>query len=197
MTGKTEKHVFFVDDEAGTRRLVERAIKRLEYKVSCFASAEHCLNQLNTQECNLLITDMHMPGMDGLALLQNIKHIAPWIPVVIVTGYGDIPTAVAAMKAGAVDFIEKPFEIEEFAKRIKNILTKNDSAGDLATHTLTKTEKKILKLILDGKSNKEIAYLLKRSIRTVEFHRANIMEKFDADNIVSLVKKISLIDLNA
>ena len=113
----------------------------------------------------------------------------------MITGYGDIPTAVKAMKAGAVDFIEKPLEKKDFVRKIKSILKKNASTHpDLGT-SLTRAEKKILQLVILGKSNKEIATLLHRSSRTIEVHRAHIMHKLGVDNLVDLVKRVAVMGL--
>ena len=139
-----------------------------------------------------------MPEKDGIELLMDVQHLAPWVPVLIITGYGDTQTAVKAMKAGAVDFIEKPLEKKNFIRKIKSILKQHVSTHpDLGT-SLTWTEKKILQLIIDGKSNKEIAIILNRSVRTVEVHRAHIMHKLGSDNLFDLIKRVAamgLIDL--
>lgn len=196
MRTKTKQHVFFVDDEPGIRRIVADVLKRLGCKVSCFANAVECLEQLDKQNCNLLITDVKMPGMDGLTLLSRVRRVAPWVPVMIITGFGDIPMSVRALKLGAVDFVEKPLDRKVFLHKVKAILKQDDFVDTLTGHTLTKVEKRILKLILEGKGNKEMAYILNRAMRTVERHRSDIMHKFGVDNIVDLVKKAALINLD-
>jgi len=188
--------VFFVDDEPGIRGIVADELKRLGCKVSCFASAIECLEQLPEQDCNLLITDVKMPGMDGLTLLSRVKRVAPWVSVMLITGFGDIPMSVRALKLGAVDFIEKPLDRKSFLHKVKTILKQDDFVDTPVGQALTKTEKKVLKLILEGRGNKEIAYKLQRALRTVERHRSNIMHKFGVDNVVDLVKKIALINLD-
>ena len=193
---KTKKYdVFFVDDDAGIRKIISEELEGLGCKVNCFAGARDCLEVLDKQNCNLLITDVKMPGMDGLTLLQRAKHVAPWVSVMVITGFGDIPMSVRAMKAGAADFIEKPLDRKVFLHKVKNILEQDDFVDTTAGRTLTKTEKKVLKLILEGKGNTEIAYKLSRTLRTVERHRSRIMHKFNVDSIVDLVKKASLINL--
>ena len=190
---KTKQHdVFFVDDESGIRRVVADELGRLGCKVSCFANAADCLEQLPKQNCNLLITDVKMPGMDGLTLLSRVKRVAPWVSVMIITGYGDIPMSIKALKLGAADFIEKPLDRKVFLDKVKAILGQNDFVDTPAKTVLTKTEKKILKLSLDGMGNKEIAYKLGRTVRTVERHRSDIMHKLGVDNVVDLVKKLLL-----
>ena len=145
-----------------------------------------------------IITDLKMPDKDGIELLTDIQHLAPWVPVLMITGYGDIPTAVKAMKAGAVDFIEKPLEKKNFVRKIKSILRKTVTAHPDLGSSLTRTETKILQLIINGKSNKEIATTLHRSARTIEVHRAHLMHKLGVDNLVDLVKRVTsmkLVDL--
>ena len=190
----TAQQIFFVDDEPGIRQVAASILKRSGYGVRCFARAADCLKQLPTENCSLLITDLKMPGMDGMMLLSRVKRVAPWVPVVVISGYGDIAMAVRAMELGAVDFIEKPFVKETFIKKIRSVLSRNQLGEPTQGQPLTKTEKKILKLILDGKSNKETAYLMHRSVRTVELHRSHIMRKFDVNNIVDLVKKAASFD---
>ncbi|MHC4124163.1 MAG: response regulator transcription factor [Planctomycetota bacterium] len=188
--------VFFVDDEPGIRRVVAEELKALGCNVTCFASASNCLEQLPHQDCNLLITDVKMPGMDGLTLLSRAKRVAPWVSIMVITGYGDIPMAVKALKLGAIDFIEKPLDRDIFLHKVKSVLNQDDFADSFVGQVLTKTEKKILKLILDGKGNKEIAYKLGRALRTVELHRSHIMHKFGVDNLVDLVKKAAFMNLD-
>ena len=196
MKKQTQQSIFLVDDEDGILRVASGALKKNGYNVACFTNAEMCLEQLPHQGCNLLITDVKMPGMDGLALMRKTMHIAPWVSVMVMTGYGDIPMAVRAMKMGAVDFVQKPLNRGIFLGKVKAVLDKVSRANSAAGDALTKTEKKVLKLILDGMSNKEMAYKLQRNIRTIEFHRRNVMRKFGADNVVDLVKKTASFDFS-
>ena len=193
---KRQHDVFFVDDEDGIRRVVGEELRALNCNVSCFANGADCLEQLGKKNCNLLITDVKMPGMDGMALLSRVRREAPWVSVMIVSGFGDIPMAVRALKLGAVDFVEKPLERKAFLHKVKSILEESDFADTPTHHVLTKTEKKVLKLILEGMANKEIAFRLDRALRTVERHRSDIMHKFGVDNIVDLVKKAAVVNLS-
>ncbi len=183
----TCKRVFFVDDEPAVCKAVELTLKR-RYSVECFASARHCLNALRNRECDLLITDVNMPGMDGIELLTEAKKLYPTLPVLVVTGYGDIPLAVRAVKSGAENFIEKPLQSATLLPLVEAALKKADIVNPLAHKKLTAVEMKVLNLLVAGKSNKEIARLLNRSIRTVEDHRSHIMCKLGVENIVDLVK---------
>jgi two-component system response regulator FixJ len=197
MRTKTKQYdVFFVDDDAGIRELISEELEAVGCKVRCFANGAECLEQLPKQNCNLLITDVKMPGMDGMTLLSRTKRVAPWVSVMIITGFGDIPMAIRAIKLGAVDFIEKPLDRKTFLHKVETILRQDDFVDTPACQALTKTEKKILKLILEGKCNKEMAYEVQRDTRTIERHRSDIMYKFGVDNIVDLVKKAAHIDLD-
>ena len=197
MRAKKEQYdVFFVDDDAGILKLISEELEGINCRVSCFANAADCLAQLPKRNCNLLITDVKMPGMDGMTLLSRVRRLTPWVTVMIITGFGDIPMSVRALKLGAVDFIEKPLDRKTFLRRVKAILEKDDFVDTPIGHTLTKVEKNVLKLILEGKANKEIAYTLGRALRTVERHRSDIMHKFGVDNIVDLVKKTAVMNLD-
>jgi two-component system response regulator FixJ len=195
MAANIEQHIFFLDDEPTIRDVVKETLEDSKFRVSCFGDPSECLAGLRSKRCDLLITDLKMPDKDGIELLADVQHLAPWVPVLMITGYGDIPTAVKAMKAGAVDFIEKPLEKKDFVRKIKSILKKNVSTHpDLGT-SLTRAEKKILQLVIQGKSNKEISNLLHRSSRTIEVHRAHIMHKLGVDNLVDLVKRVAVMGL--
>ena len=195
MADIAEQHIFFLDDEPAIREVVRETLEDSNFKVSCFGSPTECLAQLRSKKCHLLITDLKMPEKDGIELLMDVKHLAPWVPVLMITGYGDIPTAVKAMKAGAVDFIEKPLDKKNFVRKIRSVLEDNVSTHpDLGT-SLTRTEKRVLQLVIDGKCNKEIANLLHRSARTIEVHRAHLMHKLGVDNLVDLVKRVAVMGL--
>ena len=191
MTKRKQLHIFLVDDDKAVLQSAVFILKQCEYECSCFPDAESCLQNFSPRDCDLLITDIHMPGIDGIELLDQVKKMAPWIPVVIMTSYADIPKAVHAVKSGAFDFIEKPFELENFIEIVKLALSQNQLNDTDVGKPLTKTENIILKLILDGKSNRGIAYMLQRSERTIEVHRSHIMHKLNVDNVVDLVKRAS------
>ena len=189
MTDVKRKNIFFLDDDLKVCETVSETLQESGYEVSHFTDASKCLEKLHSKECDLLITDLKMPDMNGIDLLTEAKRIIPWLPVLMITGYGDIPTAVKAVKAGASDFIEKPLERESFLDKITMIFVENKSESINVEVPLTKTERKILKMVIAGKSNKEIAQLMHRSIRTIEVHRARLMHKLKADNLVDLVKR--------
>lgn len=195
-----ERHVFFLDDESEVRNVVKETLEGADIKVTCFACPTECLAQLRSQKCDLLITDLRMPEKDGLELLADVKHLAPWVPVLMITGYGDVPTAVKAIKGGAADFIEKPLGKKAFLQKVRSILRESTPVDVSVDQPLTRTEMRVLKCIIDGRSNRDIADLLHRSVRTVEVHRAHIMHKFGVDNIIDLIKlgaTMGLVNLEA
>jgi two-component system response regulator DctR len=185
----THPKVFFVDDEQDIRTTIADTLSKEGYDVTCFASADNCLREIEHTGCNLLITDVKMPDMDGMELLNKTRCIAPWLPIIILTGYGNVQMAVYATKIGAADFIEKPLNRAKFVNKVKEILFHSVYNAGFNTLKLTKTEMKVLKLILEGQSNKEIAHQLGCALRTVEFHHTHIYQKFGVDNAVELTKK--------
>ena len=187
--------VFVVDDDPCIRDAIALNLKDACYDCSCFESAEECLAQLYHQKCDLLITDIKMSGMSGIELLTEAKRIAPWLPVLIMSGYGDIAVAVKAVKAGAVDFIEKPLKWDRFFAIVQLIVKQNYFSNSQKGNPLTNTEMIVLRLIINDKSNKEIARILHRSVRTVEVHRSHIMQKLDVGSVVELVKQAAAMGL--
>jgi len=188
-----------VDDEPKVRMVVRKTLERVGVDVTCFADADTCLARLDAVPCDLLITDVKMPGKDGIELLMEVRRQCPWLPVVVVTGFGDVPMAVRALKGGAADFIEKPLDRDAFLETVQRQLEENASRNSVANHDLTKTEMRILHLILEGKNNREIAAELHRSPRTIEVHRSHVMHKMGASNIVELLRRaadVGLFDLS-
>lgn len=188
-------HIFFVDDEPAVCRSVSQTLSRSGYKVSCFTDADICLQQLQLQSCDLLITDVRMPRTDGIELIRRAKHIVPWLPVLVITGFGDIPMAVKAVKAGAINFIEKPLQKQSFLEAVQAAIIQQGSSNLLKGKPLTEKEEAVLRLILQGNSNREMAQILHRSIRTIEDHRRHIMRKLNVDSVVDLVKRAAAMGL--
>ncbi len=196
MAYNSKTHIYVVDDDSCIRDTVSLNLKKARLGCTCFENADDCLRQLQVQSCDLLITDVRMPGKDGIELLAEVGRLVPWLPVLVMTSYGDISLAVKAVKAGAINFVEKPLQWDNFLALIKSILKQNSLNDTLRGKRLTKTEKVILCLILQGRSNKETAHLLYRSVRTVEVHRSNIMHKLGVDNVVDLVKRAAAMGLD-
>lgn len=183
--------VVFVDDEPRVCQVVSKTLERVGLNVQCFHRAQDCLAYLADKPCDLLITDVRMPEMDGIELLHEVRARLPWLAVLIVTGYGDVALAVRAMKAGAADFIQKPLDRDRFIQTVQSLL--EQKAGRTAAEQcgLTRTEIKVLHLILEGRNNREIATVLHRSTRTVEVHRSHVMQKVGATSVVDLLRRVT------
>lgn len=185
------KTVFFVDDEPVVRTAVEQTLTEFSCDVRCFPSGKSCLQALEAGvPCDLLITDINMPEMNGVELIREVRKLAPVMPVIAITGYGDIPMAVSAIKAGALEFIEKPLDENTFLPAVSKALNLRGEPQDQndPASRLTLAEKRVLYYVADGRSNKEIAHILKRSIRTVENHRHRLGKKLHANSTAELVR---------
>ena len=125
MENMTAARVVFVDDEPRVCHAVHKTLERAGAVVQCFQCARDCLEHLAVHRCDLLITDVKMPGTDGMELLRQVKERLPWIPVLMVTGYGDVPLAVQAVKNGALDFVEKPLDREAFLQTVQRLIERN------------------------------------------------------------------------
>jgi two-component system response regulator FixJ len=177
----TEQQVLIVDDDTAVRDSLEALLTLEGYRVTAFASAEAFLETHAGDLGGCLLLDVRMPGMDGLELLDNLAARGSRLPVVVMTGHGDIAMAVRAMKAGALDFLEKPIAHD----RLLSVL---DSAFDGMSSDHADAERDVLHGVIEGKPNKVIAYELGISPRTVEVHRAHVMSKMDADSLSQLVR---------
>ena len=182
------RQVFFLDDEPTVCAAVKETLEGVNISVHCFTHPAECLAQLDRGRCDVLITDLRMPEKNGIDLLREVRALAPWIPVLIVTAYGDIPTAVTAIKTGAVDLIEKPLGKDGFVEKVKLLLEWSRMVHLDGFRALTRAEWEVLRLIVAGKSNSEIAAGIKRARRTVEAHRRGVMRKLGVHNLVQLLK---------
>jgi len=189
--------ILIVDDDADVRDSLRALLESAGFKVRDFDSAKAILADGGLADGACLIADIRMPDMDGLALQEELVQRKIGLPVIIVTGHGDVPLAVRAMKAGAVDFIEKPFDDELLLRSIKQaILLRKESRGQASlTETaiariklLSERERQVLECLVAGKANKIIAYELDISPRTVEIHRAHVMEKMQAKSLSEVVR---------
>ncbi|HIJ66878.1 MAG TPA: response regulator transcription factor [Planctomycetes bacterium] len=191
MAEKEKTIIFFVDDETQVCRAVSQMLStQLENcEVRTFDDADSCLKVLRNHECDLVIADVNLPGTSGLELLERVKWGRPQLSVLLFSGYADVPMAVRAIKSGAIDFIEKPLDEATFLPLVRKAV-KNCHSDDINKgKTLTRSEIRILREVVKGKSNREIAVDLRRSVRTVENHRHRLMHKLGAKNAVDLVKK--------
>lgn len=186
---KKELKVFVVDDEPSVCKSLKKTLQE-DFEVAAFTSSADCLKNIEKERCDLLIADVKMPQMNGLDLLDEVKRIMPELPVLLISGYGDIPMAVKAIKKGAYDFLLKTFSQELLLSEVKRVLKKslNGKSVSKRLRKLSKAELKILLLVLKGKSNKEIAFQLCRSRRTIDDHRRNVMRKLSVNNVVELTK---------
>jgi len=195
MQNNVKARIFFVDDQLCAKSVMSSVLGRINAEVESFCCGRDCLKRLHTADCDLLITDLKMPGMTGFELLKAAKRLSPTLPVLVITGYGDIPSAVKAIKMGASDFIEKPLERERFLSAVRTILEARDAEKAVVNGLLSDTELAILDLICDGKSNKEIALIRSRSVRTIEDHRKRIMDKLGVHNLLGLIRAAAAMGL--
>jgi len=189
--------VFVVDDDDGMRRGMEFLIDSAGYPVRAFDSAKAFLDAYRPGTKGCLLLDVRMPGMSGLELQQHLRAERIGIPVIIVTAFANVPMAVQAIKAGAFDFIEKPFEGSELLARVRRALalaeradTDERRAGEIRSRlaALTPREREVMELVVAGRLNKQIAGELGISMKTVENHRARVMEKMNAESLAELVR---------
>ncbi len=189
--------VYIVDDDEAVRDSLRWLLEANGYQVVAFDSAEKFLENYNPNSVSVLIVDVRMPGMSGLELQETLVARKATIPVVFITGHGDVPMAVSTMKKGAVDFLEKPFNEAELRDIIARMLEQavNNASEQQARKNheeligrLTAREQQVLERIVAGRLNKQIADDLNISIKTVEAHRANIMEKLEVTTVADLMK---------
>ena len=189
--------VFVVDDDQAMRSSLKWLIESVGLKVESYGSADEFLHGYYPGRAGCLLLDVRMPGMSGLELQEYLINHEIQIPVVIITGHGDVPMAVRSMKSGAVDFIEKPFNDEMLLDAIRNALSLDDRRRELRSEQaeiaarlaqLTPREHEVMEMVTDGRSNKEIANVLGVSAKTVEAHRARVMEKMQAGSLAELVR---------
>ena len=194
MASKSVIHV--VDDDQAMRDSLVELLVDAGHAVRAYARAEELLARGAAIESGCIVSDVRMPGIDGLTLLRRLRASGSTVPLMLMTGHGDVSMAVAAMKAGAVDFLEKPFEADTFLAAVETALSHPRSdikAADTEAsrerlRKLTSREYEVFEHLVAGKSNKEIAAQLGISPRTVEFHRAHIMEKMAARGLPELVR---------
>lgn len=190
--------VHVIDDNADVRSSLELLLKSVAIDAQTYATADEFLHELGQapNRPGVLLLDVRMPGMSGMALLERLRAQHPSLPVIMITGHGDIDMAVRAMKLGAIDFITKPFSAQALLDRVQEMVRRDPETGAVRIETeeaaarlatLTSREREIFNRIVAGDANKVIALDLGISIRTVESHRANIMEKMKVRTLVELV----------
>jgi two-component system response regulator FixJ len=196
-TMPTEAIIYVIDDDEAVRQSLEFLLKAAGIPVRGFESAQAFLDVLPTVEHGCIVTVVRMPEITGIDLLKKVKQVRPELPVIVITGHGDISLAVDAMKIGAVDFLEKPFDDDHLLAAVKSAL---DREADLARRkaevgevqeklaALSNRERQVLEGLVAGNANKTIAFDLGISPRTVEIYRANLMTKMAANSLSDLVR---------
>ncbi|MDB5367902.1 MAG: DNA-binding response regulator [Rhodospirillales bacterium] len=200
-----ERLVHVVDDDNAVRRSLERLLQASGYGVRSYEGGQALLDSADSLQKGCLLLDVRMPDIDGTTLQLRLRKLGVLLPTVVMTGQGDVQTAVRAMKAGAVDFIEKPFSDEVLFRALEAALasgTQSDrerAAIDAARRiaTLTSREMQVLEALVGGQSNKVIAYELGISIRTVEVHRARMMERLGVRRLAEAIRLAVMARLGA
>lgn len=189
--------VFIVDDDRNILRAMQFLLESVGLASEVFASGDAFLRRFDPEQPGCLVLDIRMPGLDGLELQEQLLAAGSALPVIFVTGHGDVPMAVEAMQKGAFDFVQKPFREEDLLERIQAALSADRHArGERAKRTevaarlnrLTAREREVMELVVTGKPNKVIAWELGVSQRTVEIHRARVMDKMQARSLADLVR---------
>lgn len=200
----TETFIYVVDDEPAIRDSLAMLLRSVGLAAKTFPSAAAFLAESDGATGGCLLADVRMPGMSGLELQEALRAKGSTLPIIVITGHGDIGMAVRAMKAGAADFIEKPFNDQVLLDAVHRALQSRTSNAPQATQraeikarieTLTPREREVLLLVAEGRPNKVVATRLGLSTRTVEVHRAKVMEKMQARSLAELVRMAIACDL--
>ncbi|MCE1185799.1 MAG: response regulator transcription factor [Rhodocyclales bacterium] len=204
LTAMPEQIIYLVDDDEALRDSLIWLLESQGFKVKGYPSAEAFLPEIRPDMTGCLLLDVRMPGgMSGLELHDRLRASFCTLPVIFITGHGDVPMAVSALKKGAVDFIEKPFNDEALLRQVRQCLAqeeenrarrRQDAEVSRRLGQLTQREREVLDLIILGKLNKQIADVLGISIKTVEVHRARVMEKMGAQSLAELVQSVMAIE---
>jgi two-component system response regulator FixJ len=200
----TAPAVHIIDDDQALRESLAFLLRAAQLEVRSFDSAKTFLDALPDASLGCVITDIRMPDMSGIELLRRLKELKIGVPVIVITGHGDIALAVEAMKIGAADFFEKPFNDDQLVASVRAALqeqqgqTKRDAERAEIEHrisTLSAREKNVLAGLIEGRANKQIAFDLGISPRTVEIYRANLMNKMQADSLSDLVRMALVVQM--
>jgi FixJ family two-component response regulator len=189
--------VYVVDDDASVRKSLTRLLHGAGYEVETFASGPEFMSRVRHDGPACAVVDIRMPILSGLELQEALAAGKEWVPIVFITGYGDVPTGVNAMKAGAVDFLTKPYGADQLLDAVRRAIDKDQREGAQRARvaeierrlvTLTPRERAVFALVVTGRLNKQVADDLGISEKTVKVHRARVMEKMQADSLAALVR---------
>lgn len=199
MSNSVRVHV--IDDDEGVRDSLAFLLDCAGFPVRTYASAGAFLEVAPPLEQSVVITDVRMPGMNGVELASHLRETGASVPVIVITGHADVPLAIQAMKAGVVDFIEKPFDDQTLLASVRAALDRQQARGSMEAErqgilarlaTLSGREREVLDGLVEGHANKAIAYDLDISARTVEVYRANVMTKMRSETLSDLVKMVMI-----
>jgi len=194
---KSQPVVYVVDDDDAVRKALSMLIKTAGLAVQAYDSAQAFLDNYSPHQPSCLILDVRMPGMSGMELQEKLINLNINIPIIIITGHGDVPMAVRAVQKGALDFIQKPFEDDMMLERIQKAIeidTKNREERarqeeiEVRIARLSPREREVMDMLVDGKQTKEIAFHLGLSRKTVDIHRSHVMMKLGVGSVVELVR---------
>jgi RNA polymerase sigma factor (sigma-70 family) len=195
--------VYVVEDDDAVRDSLQMVLESVGYGVTPFANANAFLDRYEPEMAGCLVLDIRMPGMNGMELQRKLNERNSILPIIFVTGHGDVPMAVEAMQQGAVDFVQKPYREQELLEKIERALAMDRENREglqqrqviaARLESLTPRERDVLRLMVEGKANKVIAIDLDISQRTVEIHRARVMEKLHANSLAHLVRMVLAAD---
>lgn len=192
-----EPSVLVVEDDPDWAALASEALAEAGFAVEAFATPGELLARDSWPRAGCLLLDVHLPGMDGIDLLRELRRRGVALPAVMMTAFGDVPLAVRAMREGAFDFVEKPFSPADLVGRVAEAVSAGsvpprsaDPGGEIATRlgSLSPRERQVLELVVAGLANKQVAARLELSVKTVELHRAHLMQKMKASSLAELVR---------
>jgi FixJ family two-component response regulator len=197
--------VHIVEDDDAVRDSLQMMLRSVGREVQVFASADAFLADYSQDMAGCIVLDIRMPGMNGMELQRKLNELNSILPIIFVTGHGDVPMAVEAMQQGAVDFVQKPYREQELLDKINQAMQLDEENRSSLQHqqaiqermnALTPREMGVMQLMVEGKANKVIAFDLNISQRTVEIHRARVMEKLNANSLAHLVRMYMAVEQN-